>query len=92
MHRLYPVTGLLALVLPVFAGDVVGHALITKRLTKKALSPIMYNLRGATPSPSSYPRGRMNCRMPRSYRESITSSTTLIIVSGRNAIVPPKSP
>jgi plastocyanin len=52
MNRLYPVTGLLALVIPAVAGDVVGHALITKRLTKKALSPIVYNLRGAVPTPS----------------------------------------
>jgi plastocyanin len=47
MNCLYPVTGLIALVLPLAAGDVEGHALITKRLTKKALSPIVYNLRGA---------------------------------------------
>ena len=51
MNRLYPVTGLIALVLPVVAGDVTGHALITKRLTKKALSPIVYNLRGAVAAP-----------------------------------------
>jgi plastocyanin len=51
MNRLYPVTGLIALVLPVVAGDVTGHALITKRLTKKALSPVVYNLRGAVAAP-----------------------------------------
>jgi plastocyanin len=28
------------------AGDVIGHAFVTKRLTKKVLSPIVYNLRG----------------------------------------------
>jgi hypothetical protein len=33
------------------AGDVQGHAIITKRLTKKALSPVVYNLRGAVPGP-----------------------------------------
>jgi plastocyanin len=65
MHRLYPVTGLLALVLPALAGDVVGHALITKRLTKKALSPIVYNLRGATPSPSSYPETERSSELDR---------------------------
>ena len=53
MNCLYPVTGLIALVLPVAAGDVAGHAVITKRLTKKALSPIVYNLRGAVPAPSA---------------------------------------
>jgi plastocyanin len=37
---------LFVLTLNASAGDVVGHALVTKRLTKKALSPIVYNLRG----------------------------------------------
>lgn len=32
----------------VLAGDIAGHALITKRLTKKSLPPIVYNLRGTT--------------------------------------------
>jgi plastocyanin len=35
-----------ALALNVFAGDVTGHAVVTKRLTKKRLTPIVYNLRG----------------------------------------------
>ncbi len=44
-------TGLLVLVLPAAAGDVTGHAVVTKRLTKKVLSPIVYSLRGtATPT------------------------------------------
>jgi Copper binding proteins, plastocyanin/azurin family len=34
------------LTLKAAAGDVSGHALVTKRLTKKVLSPIVYNLRG----------------------------------------------
>jgi plastocyanin len=53
MNRLNWVTCLLTLVLPAFAGDVRGHAVITKRLTKKALSPVVYNLRGAVPEPSA---------------------------------------
>ena len=52
MNRLNWVTCLLTLVLPASAGDVQGHAIITKRLTKKALSPVVYNLRGAVPGPS----------------------------------------
>lgn len=52
MNRLSCVTCLLTLVLPASAGDVQGHAVITKRLTKKALSPVVYNLRGAVPGPS----------------------------------------
>jgi plastocyanin len=41
-----PVSGLLLLALTAQAGDIHGVALITKRLSKKALSPIVYNLRG----------------------------------------------
>lgn len=54
MSRLYTIACLLCVVLPASAGDVQGHAIITKRLTKKALSPIVYNLRGAV-TPSSAP-------------------------------------
>lgn len=43
-----PVSGLLLIALQVSGGDVHGRALITRRLTKKALSPIVYNLRGAS--------------------------------------------
>lgn len=50
MKLLRPMSGLLFLVLNAAAGDITGHALVTKRLTKRALSPIVYNLRGtATP-------------------------------------------
>lgn len=80
MRHLYPLTGLLALALPAFAGDVVGHALITKRLTKKALSPIVYNLRGALPSPASAPDSGRTSEFDR----------LVIILEGGDA--PPKSP
>ncbi len=46
MKLVYPATGLLLLAFHALAADVHGHALITKRLSKKALSPIVYNLRG----------------------------------------------
>jgi plastocyanin len=50
MKLVCSVSGLLLLALPALAGDVHGHALITRKLSKKALSPIVYNLRGtATP-------------------------------------------
>lgn len=58
MKLLGPLTGLLVLALPAAAGDLSGHALVTKRLTKKVLSPIVYSLRGtATPvsAPDSKP-------------------------------------
>ena len=50
MRRSYLFAGLFAIGLPVFAGEVSGHALITRRLTKKALPSLSYNLRG-TASP-----------------------------------------
>src|ERR1700722_14347847 len=49
---LFLTLGLLAL--KAAAGDVSGHALVTRRLTKKVLSPIVYNLRG-TAAPASAP-------------------------------------
>ena len=55
MKLVYHVSGLLFLASNAVAGDVSGHALITKRLTKKALSPLVYNLRG-TAAPAA-PRG-----------------------------------
>jgi plastocyanin len=50
LKLVYPVSGLLLLALHAMAGDVHGRALVTRRLSKKTLSPIVYNLRGtATP-------------------------------------------
>jgi plastocyanin len=49
MYRIRLVASLIALALPATAGDVSGHAIITKRLTKKAPRPGIYNLRGAAP-------------------------------------------
>jgi plastocyanin len=37
-------------VVPARAGDVSGQVVITKRLTKRTLAPIVYNLRGAAPA------------------------------------------
>ncbi len=54
MKLLYPIAGVLLLALKAVAGDVSGHALVTKRLTKKVLSPIVYNLRG-TAAPAAAP-------------------------------------
>src|ERR1700736_1365344 len=57
MKLLRPLAILLVSVLPILAGEVIGRAVITKRLTKKALSPVVYNLRGTAPpaSPASDP-------------------------------------
>jgi plastocyanin len=49
-----PTVALLLLALNAVAGDVIGHALVTKRLTKRVLSPIVYNLRG-TAAPAARP-------------------------------------
>jgi plastocyanin len=46
MKFVYPVSGLLLLALPVLAGDVHGRAIVTRRLSKRPVSPIVYNLRG----------------------------------------------
>jgi plastocyanin len=55
MNYLCPAVSLLTFLAPAFAGDVTVHAVITKRLSKKALSPVVYNLRGTAPTiaPSS---------------------------------------
>src|SRR5262245_22020031 len=50
--RLCAVTAFVSLLAPVYAGDVVDEVLITKRLTKRALTPPVYNLRGAVPQAS----------------------------------------
>jgi hypothetical protein len=51
MKLLALVTGFLALLLPAAGGDVTGHAVVTKRLTKRVISPVAYSLRGtATPA------------------------------------------
>jgi hypothetical protein len=42
----------LVLVLPALAGDISGHARISKRLTKKVLSPVAYDLRGVAAAPA----------------------------------------
>jgi plastocyanin len=47
------VFGICMLALQALAGDVTGHALVTKRLSKRALSPIIYNLRGAAAHPET---------------------------------------
>jgi len=60
MKFVCPVSGLLLLALNALAGDVHGHALITKRLTKKALSPIVYNLRGTAAPAAPHDAGPVN--------------------------------
>ena len=44
--------GPVALILSILAGDITGHAVITRRLSKKAIAPANYSLRG-TPVPAA---------------------------------------
>jgi plastocyanin len=49
MKSRYLLASLFVLVLSGFAGDLTGHAVITRKLTKKPVSPTVYNLRGTAP-------------------------------------------
>jgi len=49
MNPLHLVVSLFAITFSCVAGDVAGHALITKKLTKKTLAPAVYSLRGTAP-------------------------------------------
>ena len=49
MLRLRHVASLITLTLPVWAGSISGHAIVTKRLTKRTVAPVVYDLRGTTP-------------------------------------------
>jgi plastocyanin len=49
MKSRYLLASLFALAYSGFAGDLTGHAVITKKLTKKPVSPAVYNLRGTAP-------------------------------------------
>jgi len=50
MNLRHLATGLLLCSLPAGAGDILGHAVVTKKLSKKQLAPIAYDLRGAVAS------------------------------------------
>src|SRR5277367_2407901 len=51
---------LIPLLFPAWAGSVTGHAIVTKRLTKKTVSPAVYNLRGATAATAPRDPGPVN--------------------------------
>lgn len=53
MKALRPLIFLVVWALPAAAGDVSAHAVISKRLTRKVLSPIVYDLRGTPPPAQS---------------------------------------
>jgi len=82
MNRLFEATALFALSFPAFAGDVEGRAIITKRLTKKVLSPVTYNLRGAVPAHSASGKP-----------ESVNEFTRLVVMleGGNQAPMPPET-
>ena len=53
MFRVHQVICVIAAASAVWAGDISGHAIVTKKLTKKQVSPIVYNLRGTAPAAPS---------------------------------------
>ena len=53
MRALYKIAALMLLVWPADAGDVTVYVHITRRLTKKAVAPMIYDLRGAAPVPAT---------------------------------------
>jgi plastocyanin len=53
MRAAYKVSALMLLVWPAVAGDVTIYVHITKRLTRKAVAPMVYDLRGAAPVPAA---------------------------------------
>jgi plastocyanin len=55
MRAVYKLAALMLLVWPAAAGDVTVYIEITRRLTKKAVAPMVYDLRGAAPVPSNEP-------------------------------------
>ena len=53
MRGRYKVAALMLLVWPAVAGDVTVYVHITKRLTKKVVAPVVYDLRGERPTPAA---------------------------------------
>ena len=80
MNLVCSLSGLLLLALPALAADVHGHALVTKRLTKKALSPIVYNLRGTAAPPA-----------PREV-EPVNEFDRMVVILEGGGPIPPKPP
>lgn len=50
MRAVATITALVMSVIQAWAGDISGQVVITKRLTKRTLAPVVYNLRGAAPT------------------------------------------
>jgi plastocyanin len=60
MRSVYKVAALMLLVWPAAAGDVTVFVHITKRLTKKSVAPMVYDLRGAAPTSAAGPELPIN--------------------------------
>jgi plastocyanin len=52
MRAANKIAALMLLASPAIAGDVTVYVQITRRLTKKAVTPLVYDLRGAVPAPA----------------------------------------
>jgi len=70
---------LIALTSALWAGDISGRAVVTKRLSKKSLSPIVYNLRGTAP-----PAGA-------SDTEAVNEFDRMVVILEGGSL-PPKAP
>ena len=60
MKLSYAVVALLSLGWPVFGGDVSGQAVLTKKLSRREVSPLIYNLRGMAQPAASHSTDPVN--------------------------------
>ena len=64
---------------PAFAADVVGRAIVTRKLSKRQLAPLVYNLRGAVPEAAPISSDAVN----------EFDRTVIILEGGQSAPKPP---
>lgn len=60
MRAVYKSAAFVLLVWPALAGDVTVYVHITRKLTRKVVAPIVYDLRGTAPVPSNTPEPAIN--------------------------------
>ena len=78
MRWAFCVISLIALTSTLWAGDVSGRAVVTKKLSKKSVSPIVYNLRGTAPPAAA------------SDSEAVNEFDRMVVIEGGSA--PPSPP
>jgi plastocyanin len=81
MRLLYKVAAMMLSVWPAVAGDVTVYVHITKRLTKKTVAPVVYDLRGTAPA------GRNDQDPPANEFDR-----TIVMLAGKGTVpAPPKT-